>query len=63
MPARPENAEDDEVPRVFSRYREVLREAHGLRKSESNSGNGEVFWPGENGTQKGQDNRGRKSER
>jgi len=45
MPAWPKRSENNEVPRVFSRYREILREAHGLRKSESNHRDGKILWP------------------
>ena len=41
----PEDPENNEVPRVCSRYREVLREAHRLRKSKSNHRYGKIFWP------------------
>ena len=50
MPPWPEYPENNEVPRVFSRYREILREAGGLRKSESNYRHGEIFWTRKNGT-------------
>src|SRR6185369_17532578 len=45
-----EHPENNEVPRVCSRYRKILRKAHGLREYESNHRYGKVFWPWKNGT-------------